>query len=213
MKRLTKTGIAVTCLLAVIALGGCQGGASSTLMTLDVMQQAAIQAKIGVRELQATALADAQQAKVNFLKTLEGDLKRLAAGDVEAQKDPDGVALAGVRKLAEFWDNNTEQVRRINVIADTASDNLDFAVEQGGAQRAVVLYTSDVETQWKTWISNEATAKLNKLKAQAAGIPIAPGPTATSAAFMAPTALESLLTKLAAVSKVTTKTITTQPVK
>jgi hypothetical protein len=211
MKRLTKTGIAVTCLLAVIALGGCQGGASSTLMTLDVMQQAAIQAKIGVRELQATALADAQQAKVNFLKTLEGDLKRLAAGDVEAQKDPEATALAGVRKLATFWDDNTEQIRRINTIADTAVDNLDFAVEQGSAQKAVVLYTSDAQTQWETWITNEATARINKLKAQASAIPTTPGPTATAASFTTATSLESLLAKLAKAQS--TKPATTQPVK
>jgi hypothetical protein len=175
---------------------GCQGGASSTLMTLDVIQQSMVQAKIGVKELTATALADAEQQKVNFLNTMRGDLKRLAAGAAKDQ-DPNAVADAGITSLKRFWENHDEQIRRINTISSNAQDNLDFADEQAGTQRQVVLYTSDIETQWKTWISNEATAKINKLKAQAAAIPATPGPTTAAASSTTAASLESLLLKYA----------------
>jgi len=141
---------------------GCNAGTSADLLTYDSIVASAEQIQLGVNDLaSATAMADAKTREQFSTDIAKAILRATKATSMPAE-DQARIMTAVQQEVSLKIADLLEQERRRAKLLNSINDNIAFVKELCRQGKEFVLYRSDINTQWKSYLQAQTRTQIEK---------------------------------------------------
>ncbi|MBI5724588.1 MAG: hypothetical protein HZA50_11555 [Planctomycetes bacterium] len=143
----------LTLMTVILAVAGCQAGESALLLSADAVQASTAEVRKAVNLYDASVAASLDKVKAQLYAAAVREFG--GAATRPAGETPEQRAAAMMRVVDDIM---LEQERRGQLYRITI-DNLRFIDETMAEQKNLIIYSSNVNAQWKSYIQAQARAK------------------------------------------------------
>jgi hypothetical protein len=151
MKRLLNLVLAFFPIICV----GCTAGVGADLVGYDAIIAANQEAAKGVEALRVGLEGTIARDKGQLMVNLHDWVKQAATQPDDAEGNATEIVARMTKHLAEI----EEQQARLELVVGPTMDNLAFAIDVAQKAKKLVIYRSDMTTQWKEYLLQAATAR------------------------------------------------------